>query len=231
MESFKEKEKRKLKNGYLIILCGLILLLCLIGCYPKRTTSQIESRKYQSHKKFEDTSFVYELPFKVNTRHRIIQGYFSRYTHKYKAAVDFKMKNGTPVLAVRDGKVLRIKEDSDIGGWKKKYRGDANYIIIEHTDSTRSSYRHLLFNGVLVTSGERVLKGQIIGYSGNTGYTFSPHLHFMITKYENGQWVSIPCRFKSKDQIGYLKPLRQYTSVNVPIEEQSSTKSDQILAN
>ena len=111
------------------------LLLWLTGCYPKRTTSQIESRKYQAHKKFEDTSFVYELPFKVNTRHRIIQGYFSRYTHKYKAAVDFKMKNGTPVLAVRDGKVLRIKEDSDIGGWKKKYRGDANYIIIEHTDS------------------------------------------------------------------------------------------------
>ncbi len=231
MESFKEKEKRKLNFGYLIVACVLLLLLCLTGCYSKRTTVQIESRKYQSHKKFEDTSFVYELPFKEKTRHRIIQGYFSRYTHKYKAAVDFKMKKGTPVLAVRDGIVLRIKEDSEVGGWNKKYRGDANYIIIEHSDSTRSSYRHLLYNGVLVKNGDQVVKGQVIGYSGNTGYTFSPHLHFMITQYENGQWVSIPCRFRSKEQIGYLKPLRQYTSVNAPILDQPSPKSEQILAN
>lgn len=231
MESTKEKEKRKLKRYLLHIVPGILFLFCLIECYSPRTAYQTEARKYQSHKKFEDTSFVYELPYELNTSHRIIQGYFSRYTHKSKAAVDFKMKKGTPILAAREGKVIRTKDDSNVGGWNKKYRGDANYIVIEHKDSTRSSYRHLKYKGVLVNVGDLVSKGEIIGYSGNTGYTFSPHLHFMVTRFENGQWVSVPNRFRSKDNEGYLKPLRLYTSTNNTSELIFPSKSDHIIAN
>ncbi len=231
MESIKEKEKGKLNRFPLNTNLGLFFIFCLIKCYSPRTALQTEARKYQSHKKFEDTSFLYDLPYEPFTSHRIIQGYFSRYTHKNKAAIDFKMKKGTPVLAVRDGIVVRTKDDSDVGGWNKKYRGDANFIVIEHEDSTRSSYRHLMHKGVLVQVGAQVFKGQIIGYSGNTGYTFSPHLHFMITKYENGQWISIPCRFKTQSHEGYLQPLKLYTSLNAKKEIPSIPRTEQIIAN
>jgi len=231
LESLKEKEKRKLSTLPFNIVFGVFLLFCMIKCYTPRTALQAEARKYQSHKKFEDTSFLYDLPYEANTCHRIIQGYFSRYTHKYKAALDFRMKKGTPVLAVRDGIVVRTKDDSNVGGWNKKYRGDANYIVIEHADSTRSSYRHLMYKGVLVKVGTQVSKGEKIGYSGNTGYTFSPHLHFMITRYEKGQWVTVPCRFKTHAQEGYLQPLKSHTSLNIKKDLSSPSRTEQIIAN
>ncbi len=186
----------------------------IAACYPARTSIQIEARKYQYGKLNEDTSFIYQLPFSEGTVHRVVQGYYSRYTHKYRAAIDFRMKIGTPIHAVRSGVVIRTKDDSDIGGWNKKYRPDANYVVIEHPDSTRTTYRHLKFKGVQVQIGDSVTQGQIIGHSGNTGYTLSPHLHFMASKLKEGQWVPIPCRFQSKSKVGYLRPLHRYTSVN-----------------
>lgn len=199
--------------------CSTFILICIfsiifVSCYAPRSAEQRYARDLQSHKKVEDSSFAYQLPFNDSTSHRMIQGYYSRYTHKFKAAVDFRMKIGTPVLASRDGIVVRLKEDSDKGGFNKKYRPDANYVVIEHADGSRANYRHLHHEGVEVHIGEKVTTGQLLGFSGNTGYTFSPHLHFMITKEVNGQWVSVPCRFKSKITTGYLKPWHSYTSVN-----------------
>ncbi|WP_220125330.1 hypothetical protein, partial [Streptococcus suis] len=62
-------------------------------------------------------------------------------------------------------------------------------------------------------------------------YTLSPHLHFMITKSIQNQWVTIPCRFRSEDHIGYLKPLYVYTSVNKIINRDEKINSDHLIAN
>ncbi|MEP7266859.1 MAG: M23 family metallopeptidase [Saprospiraceae bacterium] len=191
-----------------------VILSIVTGCFSPRPIEQITARKYQQHKLFEDTSFVYQLPYESGTKHRVIQEYFSRFTHKYKAATDFRMKKGTPVLASRDGIVTRIKDDSNMGGFNKKYRADANFVIIDHGDSTRASYRHLQYKSVLVLPGQLVTKGQLIGLSGNTGYTFTPHLHFMVSEYLDGTWTTIPVRFESSKFIGYLQPLHRYQSAN-----------------
>ncbi len=197
------------------IYLGWAFVLCSIwACYPARTPLQKEARKYQFGRLHEDTSVVYELPFARGSTHRVIQGYYSRHTHKRRAAVDFKMKVGTPVHAARTGIVIRTKDDSDQGGWNKEYRPDANFIIIQHEDSTRTAYRHLQYQGVIVQLGDTIQSGQMIGRSGNTGYTLSPHLHFMVTAFIEGQWTAIPCRFQSASKAGYLKPLHRYTSVN-----------------
>lgn len=196
----------------LCMFYGMVSILA--ACFSARTPLQKTARKYQAGRLNEDTSFVYQLPFTSGTRAWMFQGYYSRFTHRFRAAIDFKMKPGREVRAARAGVVWRIKEDSNRGGWNKKYRPDANYIIIEHEDSTRASYRHLQFNGVLVNPGDTVETGALLGYSGKTGYTASPHLHFMVSAYIDNQWQQIPTRFVTRKKTRYLKPWVKYESVN-----------------
>lgn len=205
------------KNIVLFALPGSILACTLFpACYPPRNAMQKTARMYQSGKLTEDTSHIYQLPFSPGTKSRVIQGYFSRFTHKHRAALDFRMRPGTEIRASRDGIVLRTKDDSNQGGWNKKYRPDANFIMIEHDDSSRASYRHLQYQGVIVKEGEKVKTGQLLGYSGKTGYTALPHLHFMVSVFQEGKWIQIPTRFESNPETGYLKPWRKYKSVNIP---------------
>ncbi|HNR06733.1 MAG TPA: M23 family metallopeptidase [Saprospiraceae bacterium] len=194
----------------------LAAFLASTACYPPRNAMQKTARKYQSGKLTEDTSYIYQLPFRAGTKSRVIQGYFSRFTHKHRAALDFRMRPGTEIRAARSGIVIRTKDDSNQGGWNKKYRPDANFVMIEHEDSSRASYRHLKYQGVLVKEGEKVTTGQVLGYSGKTGYSALPHLHFMVSVFQEGRWVQIPTRFESNPETGYLRPWRKYKSVNVP---------------
>ena len=50
------------------------------------------------------------------------------------------MNRGTKITAARDGVVVRVKEDSDKGGWSKKYRLSGNNVVIQHADGTRAGY-------------------------------------------------------------------------------------------
>jgi hypothetical protein len=59
----------------------------------------------------DDTSYIYSLPFEEGKSFRVIQGYFSRFTHKERAALDFNMNRGTNITAAREGIVVRVKED------------------------------------------------------------------------------------------------------------------------
>ncbi len=159
----------------------------------------------------DDTSFVYQLPYEENKSHLLVQGYFSNYTHKHRAALDFKMKKGTKICAARGGKVVGVKEDGNKGGTNVKYRPDGNYIIIEHEDSSRTGYWHLKYNSVFVKLGDIVTQGQVIGLSGRTGYSYFPHLHFIVWKPDKkGKWKQIGTRFQTQNGIRYLRPLRIY---------------------
>ena len=167
----------------------------------------------------DDTSFVYHLPYEENKSHLLVQGYFSMYTHKNRAALDFKLKKGTKICAVRDGVVLRIKADGKKGGGNAKYRSFGNYIVIQHEDSTRSGYWHLRYNAIFVKVGDIVKQGQVIGLSGKTGYTYFPHLHFIVWKTDRkGQWTQIGTRFQTNKGIRYLRPFRFYRNT-VPTKQ------------
>lgn len=164
----------------------------------------------------DDSSFVYQLPFEENKSHLLVQGYFSRYTHKTRAALDFKMRKGTKVCAARGGVVVRVKEDGKKGGSNIKNRPFGNFIIIQHEDSSRTGYWHLQFNSVPVHVGDTVTKGQVIGLSGKTGYTYFPHLHFIVWRFDkNGNWTQIGTRFQTKKGIRYLRPFRSYRNKTI----------------
>jgi murein DD-endopeptidase MepM/ murein hydrolase activator NlpD len=111
-------------------------------------------------------------------------------------AVDFIIPEGTPILAARPGIVVRVKSDSKIGGPNPKFFGKGNFITIVHKDGTFADYLHLKYKGVKVKVGDHVKQGQVIGHSGNTGWSMAPHLHFIVWKFVGLDWKSIKINFK-----------------------------------
>jgi murein DD-endopeptidase MepM/ murein hydrolase activator NlpD len=162
-----------------------------------------------------DDSYVYQLPYAEGKSYLVVQGYRSWFSHKGRLAYDFKMKTGTPVYAAREGVVTSVQEDFTKGGIGKKYYRKANSIVIRHEDGSNAMYAHLKHNGAEVKPGDAVKRGQLIGYSGNTGYSAFPHLHFLVwgpTK--DGRRAQLPVRFQTVNGAKYLKPGRSYKSVN-----------------
>jgi murein DD-endopeptidase MepM/ murein hydrolase activator NlpD len=155
-----------------------------------------------SHGATHDNSYVYTLPFAPSCAYKVSQGYNGSYSHSGsdQYAIDFKMPVGTPIHAARDGLVVKIKHDSDRGGADRKYEGDANYILIRHDDGTVGNYAHLMKSGATVKTGDRVKAGELIAFSGNTGFSSGPHLHFSVFKARSGrERQSIPVKFKTAE--------------------------------
>jgi len=158
-----------------------------------------------------DSSPVYTLPFSKGSKFLLIQGYNSKMSHKNEISLDFKMKKGSKICAARAGVVTATKENSDVGGLKDEYLSQGNHIIIKHDDGGEAMYWHLKKDGVLVNIGDTVKQGQHIGYSGNTGYTAFPHLHFQVFDKEG---KNIATRFLTRKGIIYLRPGKYYKAVH-----------------
>jgi murein DD-endopeptidase MepM/ murein hydrolase activator NlpD len=173
------------------------------------TDKEIYNLKSGSVKDYN--SPVYNLPFSKGSRFLLIQAYNSKLSHTNELSLDFKMKTGSKICAARGGVVTAIKEDSEVGGLKDEYLSQGNHIIIKHEDGSEAMYWHLKKDGVLVNVGDSIIQGQHIGYSGNTGYTAFPHLHFQV--YDKGG-KNIATRFKTNKGIIYLRPGKWYRSIN-----------------
>ncbi len=186
----------------------LIVIFFLSAIFNTSYSQQLYSVNDLKNGKFkDDSSYIYTLPFEVKKKVFLIQGYESMFSHKGEKALDFKMRNGTKICAARNGIVTAIREDSDKGGLKPENLSDGNYIFIQHGDRSVASYWHFQKNGVLVNVGDTVKTGQLIGLSGNTGYSAFPHLHFEVQGNDvNGNFVQQPTRFYTKDGIQYLRP-------------------------
>lgn len=143
-----------------------------------------------------DTTYLYRLPVRKKKKYWLSQGFFGKASHNKPLslyAIDIVMQIGEPVYAARDGLVITaIDWFTRSGG--EELRDYGNRILILHSDGTIAFYVHLNHNGVLVREGETVKRGQLIGYSGNTGFTNGgPHLHFVVRRPGN---ISIPVRFE-----------------------------------
>ena len=147
-----------------------------------------------------EDSHMYTLPYPAGMTFPVSQGFHGKYSHTggdcY--SIDFKMPEGTPVNAAREGVVVGTKADSSVGGGDKKYEWDANYVLIKHDDGTLGHYVHLQEDGVKVKVGDHVQQGQLIGLSGNTGHSTGPHLHFAVFKARNGkQRETVSIKYKT----------------------------------
>lgn len=186
------------------------LLLLIWSCSAAAQLSDAEIRNLKGGRVSPDNSYVYWLPFAKGEKKLLIQAYNSSMSHRNELSLDFKMKPGTPVCAARGGVVTEVKKDSDVGGLKDEYLSEGNHIIIQHADGSVAMYWHLQKDGALVNEGDTVKQGQHIGYSGNTGYSAFPHLHFQV---QNKDGNDIATRFLTKKGIRYLRPGKWYRAV------------------
>ncbi|MBI3591408.1 MAG: M23 family metallopeptidase [Candidatus Melainabacteria bacterium] len=158
----------------------------------------------------------YFLPFKAGESYAVTQGEMGTFSHfgDFLYSIDFGMPEGTEVTAMRNGTVVFIKEGSNEGGPDKSFLDKANFIWVLHVDGSIGRYVHLKQNGALVNLGDKVKVGDVIGYSGNTGYTQGPHLHVQVVlpKGFSGE-EKIPIRFNSID--GALVEHESYTALPI----------------
>ena len=153
-----------------------------------------------------DDGVTYRLPFASGRRVTVSQGYGGRSTHQGSAtfAVDFAVPVGTPIHAARSGRVVAAEWKHNRSGFDERYLKEANYVLIEHADHTFAQYAHLKPDGVAVKVGQNVERGAFIGYSGNTGFSSGPHLHFEVMQLDDvttGGMRSIPVRFNAGGAI------------------------------
>ena len=105
-----------------------------------------------------------------------------------------------PIYAAREGRVLHLKEDSNVAGLTEEYTALANFVLIGHEDGSQANYAHLQQNGALVEVGDWVSLGQVVGLSGNTGFSTGPHLHFIVKQQKSPtNSTSIPTQFSDRD--------------------------------
>ncbi|MEP1034327.1 M23 family metallopeptidase [Ekhidna sp.] len=154
-----------------------------------------------------DTTYLYSLPFKKGKKYTLSQGVNGNFSHnniQSRYAVDFQLEIGEPVHAARDGLVVKVVDHFNESG-DEDFRYKANQILILHKDGTIASYVHLNEGGSLVNEGDTVRRGQLIGYSGNTGFTRGPHLHFVVRK---GKDISVPVFFEGYKREVLIKRRR-----------------------
>lgn len=92
---------------------------------------------------------------------------------KYHSGIDFAASKGTEVFASGDGEVVNVE---------KNYWGYGNVVTIDHGYGYQTRYAHL--SKFAVKKGQKVKRGQLIGYVGNTGKATGPHLHYEVLKNE-----------------------------------------------
>lgn len=100
----------------------------------------------------------------------IASGRKTQNIHGYNG-VDLAAPVGAPIMASADGEVII----SRMGGWNGGY---GNYIVVRHPNGTQTLYAHNSRN--IVSVGDIVHQGDIIGYIGSTGKSTGPHVHFEI---------------------------------------------------
>ena len=139
------------------------------------------------------------------------------------------------IVAHSDGKVIQVIKNCNINtngenGNSLDVNNPGNMIKLDHGNGYYTRYLHLAYGSVSVNVGDEVKKGKILGYMGNTGYSFGGHLHFEVwknneridptqylendfiiedsfTKYKVGDMVTINGVYISSTSNNKLRPL------------------------
>ena len=101
---------------------------------------------------------------------------------------DFRASVGTPVMSMADGVVAGVgNTDSQCSGVSF-----GRFILIKYNNGLASTFGHLSL--IKVAVGEKVSRGEVVGYSGNTGYTTGPHLHVSVYVKDAVEIKSLPSK-------------------------------------
>ena len=150
----------------------------------------------------------------MSLRNRVLESGLLEITQEYKQdihnGIDVVNQNYTlgNIVAHSDGIVVGCRNNCN--GFENGSYG--NYVKIKHDNGYYTLYGHMAYNTVRVSVGQRVSKGQVLGYMGNTGMSYGGHLHFEVrtpsdvrinpTEYLNADLPnSTPVPTKSVDEL------------------------------
>ena len=122
-------------------------------------------------------------------------------------AYDFGSPIGTPVYAMRAGRVTGVRDKYPDTGGSKENASKFNYVQLEHPNGYRSTYAHLqqgFRRRVSMKAGDWVKAGELIGYTGNSGWSSAPHLHIEVQRSESGTKFSQTVPFRISGTCGTL---------------------------
>jgi Peptidase family M23 len=120
------------------------------------------------------------LPFAPGTELTISQGAFGPNTHDephLQYRWDFDVPYGTPVLAVRSGRVLSVFESGQPGGCDRSFNTSPNNLLVEHADGTVAQYTHI---DARVRPGQDVQRGDVLAVTAKNGFICQPQLDFLV---------------------------------------------------
>ena len=170
------------------------------------------------------------------TKTRVLRSGYAEITQGYKGSshsgIDIVKKGYMLdyITAHSDGVVTRVISNVNLNT-PKDSSNPGNMVVIDHGNGYTTRYLHLQYGSVKVKPKDKVTKGQILGYMGNTGYSFGGHLHFDVLKnnvkidptpylntefpqnkvthnYKVGDAVTINGVYTSSSSIYKLKPLK-----------------------
>lgn len=152
------------------------------------------------------------------TECRLLKGKKCKITQKYVApdanhhggidivGADSKSNSITDyIVAHSSGTVVAIRNkcnktystyNAAVKDWGDSY---GNYVLIKHSSKCYTMYAHLMYNSVQVKKGDKVSKGQVIGYMGNTGHSSGAHLHFEFRTRESWTTRKDPTKYLNSD--------------------------------
>lgn len=148
----------------------------IIGVSAEPAGSLSDRLDTASHTALERTTFLQNVPSGYPLQNRGVSSNYGWRTHpvhnerRFHTGIDLRAPVGTPVVAPADGVV-------EYSGFHRQ-SGFGNLIILNHNFGFRTYFAHL--DGMEVEAGQFVKKGDVIGYSGETGVTDGPHLHYEI---------------------------------------------------
>ena len=123
-------------------------------------------------------------------------------TMKLHTGMDFSAKSGTPIYATGDGEISEAVNRAN---------GYGNHVIIDHGYGYKTLYGHM--TKYIVNKGQKIKRGEVIGYVGSTGTSTGPHLHYEVHK--NGEKIN-PVNFFYNDLTAdeYVKILEMSSQNN-----------------
>lgn len=159
----------------------LMLMMCLVGSMSIKanTLEQVSTLQIDEDALYIDTSEL-NLPYvqipgflvsPLQVPGELLAPFSQARTGYSHAGIDIRAVEGTPVFAISDGVVTKAAPDS-----KGVENGGGHMIFVDFGNGTEGRYMHL--SGYGVKAGDKVKAGQVIGFTGNTGDSSTPHLHF-----------------------------------------------------
>ena len=98
-------------------------------------------------------------------------------TQEFHPGMDFAAEQGTPIYATGDGVIDRADNLA---------QGYGNHVVINHGFGYQTLYGHM--SKIVARAGQKILRGQLVGYVGSTGLSTAPHIHYEVIK--NGEKVN-----------------------------------------